>query len=601
MNPPTSSTATSTTILGKRKATKPLVLHLSSASSTSSDFEPEATPPRKKTTKINTITNSNPRARYRCTFPDCLKSYTKPSRLAEHARAHTGERPYGCDVCGKAYFRETHLQAHAHSHRPESERPYMCGVGTECGKRFWTAQHLKVHEAMHGGAKNYACTDAACGETFSKHHQLRAHMCTVHAPPGTKPYQCTSLNCGKSFATNQKLRAHLKTHDEKRYTCSHPSCLVTPTPTSSDASATTSPSSHPPAPTLTSSPTPTPISSGTPTPTPTPTTSTPTFYSTWSALQSHIRTAHPPTCAVCGRTYASHANLRTHARLHEQREVEMVLEGENDSDGDDDDGGDSDGGGEVQKRRRGRRGGEVGRDWKCDFEACGKDFKSKKALATHHKVIHLGRRDHVCPHTHCTSAFGYKHLLQRHLAKIHSASAAASTSNQAPTSHQGRRSATSESESEHGREHADQEGMSAPESDGDVAPSTNTNAVSTNINAIAAATTQDADAFDIDFITGRTYSQRFHASNAKAIHCPWPDLGGFGCPTVSVSAPPGSGAEAGTTPTPAPAASSSNAIQTCAHILTRAYDLRRHLRAEHGVEVGKERVDAWVSRRGRAG
>ena len=28
---------------------------------------------------------------YRCTHQDCLKSYTKPSRLAEHLRSHTGE------------------------------------------------------------------------------------------------------------------------------------------------------------------------------------------------------------------------------------------------------------------------------------------------------------------------------------------------------------------------------------------------------------------------------------------------------------------------------------------------------------------------------
>ncbi len=31
----------------------------------------------------------------------------------------------------------------------------------------------------------------------------------------------------------------------------------------------------------------------------------------------------------------------------------------------------------------------------------------------------MGHRDFVCPHDECKRAFGYKHLLQRHLAKLH--------------------------------------------------------------------------------------------------------------------------------------------------------------------------------------
>lgn len=43
----------------------------------------------------------------------------------------------------------------------------------------------------------------------------------------------------------------------------------------------------------------------------------------------------------------------------------------------------------------------------------------KKALMNHVNVNHLGRRDFVCPHESCKRAFGYKHLLQRHMAKLH--------------------------------------------------------------------------------------------------------------------------------------------------------------------------------------
>lgn len=48
-----------------------------------------------------------------------------------------------------------------------------------------------------------------------------------------------------------------------------------------------------------------------------------------------------------------------------------------------------------------RRSGKLGRDWNCDHASCEKDFKSKKALTAHHKVIHHGQRNHVYPRPLC--------------------------------------------------------------------------------------------------------------------------------------------------------------------------------------------------------
>ena len=44
------------------------------------------------------------------------------------------------------------------------------------------------------------------------------------------------------------------------------------------------------------------------------------------------------------------------------------------------DGNQSDAEEEGQPPRKKRRGGEVGRDWKCEVVGCGKDFKSVSAL-----------------------------------------------------------------------------------------------------------------------------------------------------------------------------------------------------------------------------
>lgn len=145
----------------------------------------------------------------------------------------------------------------------------------------------------------------------------------------------------KSFSTNQQLKAHTKTHDgmkfkssfgdkkaysylEKRYTCVHLECI--------DSYE-----------------------------------DTPTYFPTWSALQNHIRSAHPPTCAhvaCAGRTFTTQKGLRAHIKLHEQRDMMEALEEKSADDEAD-----------HQPAKR-RRGGDWGRDWICDFEKCAKDFKS---------------------------------------------------------------------------------------------------------------------------------------------------------------------------------------------------------------------------------
>lgn len=96
-----------------------------------------------------------------------------------------------------------------------------------------------------------------------------------------------------------------------------------------------------------------------------------TFYRTWTALQSHIRSAHPPTCphiSCKGKTFSSRGGLRAHQKIHEARDEEeqmeatLLLEGADTSTG------------EPPKKKR--RGGEMGRDWKCEYSGCQKDFKS---------------------------------------------------------------------------------------------------------------------------------------------------------------------------------------------------------------------------------
>ena len=231
-------------------------------------------------------------------------------------------------------------------------------------------------------------------------------------------------------------------------------------------------------------------------------------------------------------------------RIHEQREVETGLRADETDDAADE---------EDEPPQKKRRGGEVGRDFICEIEGCGKDFKSvtlhsdnflytrdlhiisqKKALSNHHNVNHLGRRDFVCTYPDCNRAFGYKHLLQRHLTRVH----------------------VPESEDEGSQGGDMDDTVAVPE----VPRETQTTG------------------FSIDDITGMSYS-----ANAKAqvqqmakLECPYPDT------SVLLE---------GITP---------RSNMKCHYVFTRAYDLRRHLKSEHSVDVDKDIVDGWVRRAKRA-
>ena len=93
-------------------------------------------------------------------------------------------------------------------------------------------------------------------------------------------------------------------------------------------------------------------------------------------------------------------------------------------------------------------------------------------MTTHTNITHLGKRDFICHHPDCDRAFGYKHLLQRHLAKAH----------------------PSKLESD-----------SSSSGDDDITPK--------------------AD-FDIDTITGEAYAKRAEemVKSAQSLRCPYPHL-----------------------------------------------------------------------------
>ncbi len=102
---------------------------------------------------------------------ECGKAFAAERGLELHKMLHTGEKPHKCAVCN-TYFRQlAHLKTHMRGvHR--KERNFKCET---CGKMNASNAALKVHQRIHTGEKPYTCS--ICNRAFAHKISLTRHKC----------------------------------------------------------------------------------------------------------------------------------------------------------------------------------------------------------------------------------------------------------------------------------------------------------------------------------------------------------------------------------------------------------------------------------------
>ncbi|KAM8945849.1 P43 5S RNA-binding protein-like [Pelodytes ibericus] len=174
---------------------------------------------------------------FKCSVPDCVRTFHKKRSLRLHLSEHSGELLFICDFpgCEKKLESESQLSAHRRRHggypcpykgcqivlptwsslqKHRKKHPLALQCPT-CQKQFNKQSVLQRHKALHRKVRiRLSCPREDCMEIFSTvfnlmHHVRKTHLCL-------QTNHCYHAGCNRTFSMRESLLRHLVTHDPER-------------------------------------------------------------------------------------------------------------------------------------------------------------------------------------------------------------------------------------------------------------------------------------------------------------------------------------------------------------------------------------------------
>ncbi|GIY68155.1 hypothetical protein CEXT_792011 [Caerostris extrusa] len=220
----------------------------------------------------------------------CFKFFTKNFDLQQHIRCHTGEKPFQCIVCGRAFAQKSNVKKHMQTHKvwPDGlakTLPHLLGKnGSSCSDSEIAQENNMpdVPEQLNDSdpdkinageidKNSYACP--YCSYIGNSYYKLKSHM---KQHDTEKVYKCILSSCGQMFNELDPFLEHTNLYPNSRgrtsrrfFQCSL--CL--------------------------------------------------NKYSTPAALDHHIATSsHTYSCSWCEKVFPCERYLRRHLQIHSESE-----------------------------------------------------------------------------------------------------------------------------------------------------------------------------------------------------------------------------------------------------------------------------------------